>query len=230
MNEQNPENGQDGKPPSSLSLRLSSVITFIFLSTAAIVIAYIWGVMVGRSGGVPEYAKNEIVRNETKKEIDTPAKNSTQAILAPQDLDYARVLRNEKARERIKQSTPGKAEPEKNPTTENAIASTAQATEKPAEILDKKSGDTDLKPTAETTAQNNTAGMFDYVFQLGAFGACARECKGTVNFFLSLCCCGVLPKGRRKCRPLPKIFALASLLCVAKKLRQPRNEGIFIMA
>ncbi len=169
MNEQNPENGQDGKPPSSLSLRLSSVITFIFLSTAAIVIAYIWGVMVGRSGGVPEYAKNEIVRNETKKEIDTPAKNSTQAILAPQDLDYARVLRNEKARERIKQSTPGKAESEKNPTTENAIASTAQATEKPAEILDKKSGDTDLKPTAETTAQNNTAGMFDYVFQLGAF-------------------------------------------------------------
>ena len=69
MNEQNPENGQDGKPPSSLSVRLSSVITFIFLSTAAIVIAYIWGVMVGRSGGVPEYAKNEIVRNETKRKL-----------------------------------------------------------------------------------------------------------------------------------------------------------------
>ena len=39
-----------------------------------------------------------------------------------------------------------------------------QAPRKPrknsAEILDEKSGDTDLKPTAETTAQNNTAGMF----------------------------------------------------------------------
>lgn len=169
MSEQKPENGQEGKPPSSLSLRLSSVITFIFLSTAAIVIAYIWGVMVGRSGCVPEYAKNEVVRNETKKEIDTPAKNSTQAILAPQDLDYARVLRNEKARERIRQSSPERAEAEKNPPMEKAVESTAQATEKPAEIQDKKPSETEPKPTAETTAQNDKEVMFDYVFQLGAF-------------------------------------------------------------
>lgn len=169
MSEQNPENGQEGKPPSSLSLRLSSVITFIFLSTAAIVIAYIWGVMVGRSGCVPEYAKNEIVRNETKKEIDTPARNSTQTILAPQDLDYARVLRNEKARERIKQSAQGKAEPEKNSIPENPVVeSTVQTTEKPDEIQDKKPAEAELKP-AETKVQNDTAGMFDYVFQLGAF-------------------------------------------------------------
>lgn len=132
-------------------MRLSSVVTFIFLSTAAIVIAYICGVMAGRSGYVPEINKSEVSHPEAHKEL-LPTKNSTHAILLPEDLDYARVLRNEKARERVKETKPQDPPKEIPAIADNTISDKTSVPETPVEA----------KPDDKNT-------MFDYVFQLGAF-------------------------------------------------------------
>lgn len=150
MPEQNPNPEEQKTQP---RMRLSSIVTFIFLSTAAIVIAYIWGVMAGRSGYVPEAAKNEAMLPETR--IDAPpSKNATHAILSPEELDYARVLRNEKARERVKETrTP-------EPPKEMPAAGVAQNVV-PGSPVESKAQNEEKSADKEA--------MFDYVFQLGAF-------------------------------------------------------------
>lgn len=171
MNEN--ENGQE-KPPVE-RIRFSSVISFLFLSVVAIIIAYILGVMTGRSGNERNArAEKPLVAGVAEK--DAPSGTGKEdAILRPQDLDYALVLRNEKARTRRPEPESASASPETKSETG------PQKPQGEEETSRKELSDPSPAQAPQTGAQEAVAkredvqsteergGMFDYVFQLGAF-------------------------------------------------------------
>ena len=175
MNEN--DNGQE-KPPVE-RIRFSSVISFLFLSVVAIIIAYILGVMTGRSGNERNANAEKPVAAGIAEKNAGSATSQNDTILRPQDLDYALVLRNEKARTRH-------PEPESVTPTQDVARETPQATEEtpkqetPRQETPKEDAPAPSVGEAAQTAVSSPkkeeapstavqGGMFDYVFQLGAF-------------------------------------------------------------
>lgn len=165
MPEEQIEKRQEEKSPDHVSLRFSSVLTFIFLSTAAIVLAYIAGVMMGRHGEKEASAVTEQKRQVASLEMPREEKFS---ILQPQDLDYARVLRNEEARKRNRENLAARQENSGKETQAESLKENAQKPSSP------NSGNgTEASPQVEKKPEANQEAlrdkMFDHVFQLGAF-------------------------------------------------------------
>lgn len=155
MNEQ--EKGNSTRPRERI--RFSSIISFTFLSVVAIIIAYILGVMVGRNENGTKSQTVDFLKEPSKLVEKENPKKEDYAILKPQELDYALVLRNEKARTRPAAEVPspsaGTARPETNPVVET-----------PAQTPE--NNQQERQDTAKIQVSPQEA-MWDYVFQLGAF-------------------------------------------------------------
>lgn len=168
MPEEQKDRGQEEQSPSHVSLRFSSVLTFVFLSTAAIVLAYIAGVMMGRHGEQETSSVKEQKRQEAVLKMPQEEKFS---ILLPEDLDYARVLRNEKVRERDKDNSSQKQE--NSDKEEQAQAQKSNAGQKSdAQDGQNAAHEAAAAPVEKKPEQDQQAlrdKMFDHVFQLGAF-------------------------------------------------------------
>lgn len=131
-----------------LRLQLSSLATISFLIIAGIVSCYIWGVMKGRQG-------NKSIVAVEKNPLSLPVNERGETVLAPEDLEFARVLRGKlpvKEEKPLKEvDQPVTPQPEEN---------------KPAPVATNQ----DMTQTGETSAaQDAREEMFDYVFQVGAF-------------------------------------------------------------
>lgn len=143
-------------------LRLSSVVAVFFLAIAALSLAYIGGVMVGRdSCPVPV---TEVVREDAPPEEKAASEEEspdTQKILAAEELEFARVLRGEKKR------LPKASQPEANYDEKKREATAdAQQTVKPEAKTDAPVA----SPAEASVSPVAAGGLFDYVFQVGVFG------------------------------------------------------------
>lgn len=141
-------NDKKGVAPSRkivLFLSPSNLLTIIFLSLTALVLAYIAGVMSGRASG--EDAAAGPVLSESPK-LPAPA-NDDQKILAPEELEFARVLRGKAA------GAPAPNAAKKEPDAESP----------PTEVL---AADSD-KEIADAPKPSGNAAITDYLFQMAAF-------------------------------------------------------------
>lgn len=129
-----------------LRVKPSSVATFLFLAFAAIVLAYVAGVMSGRHQ--PEMMGKKTVI-ETGGQITEEKAPTKEDMLTAEQLEFARVLRGEV-----------KSAPQTPPI--EAAAPVKEAEPAPAE---KK---VDNAPVVVDSAPE-TEKFFDYVFQVGAF-------------------------------------------------------------
>lgn len=134
----------NGKNTGKILLRPSSLVTIIFLAVTAIALAYIAGVMSGRHGGFAGAAQEAIKAQNPPPETET---REPEKILAPEELDFARVLREQAARP-------------KPPEAPEA-----------AESIDPAPGEaTDIGLSAsENSEKAETGQIFDFLFQLAAF-------------------------------------------------------------
>lgn len=141
-------------------LRLSSIVAVSFLAVAALSLAYIGGVMVGRdSCPVPV---TEVVREDAPPEEKKAAEDESpdaQKILTAEELEFARVLRGEKKR------PPKASQPETNPDEKKEETTVAS----PQAVKPDARPDVPAEPAAEI-APVAPGGLFDYVFQVGVFG------------------------------------------------------------
>lgn len=133
-------------------LRVSTILTMVFVGITAIVLAYIGGVMSGR----------QMAQVDKQPPASPPMNSSTPSgdqerageILAPEDLEFARVLRGQPAVKDKKiivapvPAMPGKAKEPINPVTEKLGESVLDGEPRP------------LPPPTE---------LYDYIFQVGAF-------------------------------------------------------------
>lgn len=143
-----PEPSQDGKHKAVFVLRPSSLLTLLFLGLAAVVLAYVAGVMSGRHGDVAK----ETPPQAEEKAVEEPAEK----ILAPDQLEFARVLRGQPRLE--PERAPSQPEPAAEKAPPAAAASDAPGMN-PAREED----------AAPEEAKAGTGETFDYVFQMGAF-------------------------------------------------------------
>lgn len=141
-----------------LTLGISSLVAIVFLSVAAISLAYIGGVMSGRHLYSPRQNK-ELDANILKSQ--TPLdKRGEQKILSAEELEFARVLRGENRppqplRAENQEKLP-EAAPPKEPVQDGGVP--GAASEDP------------LRTATDTPGVSPTpAGISDYVFQLAAF-------------------------------------------------------------
>ena len=151
-------------------LSLTSMLTLLFLGVAAIALAYIGGVMSGRhSCPVPQIPKNSPVAEQN----GTTRPDSK--ILAASELNFARALRGENNQvEKL-----GQPAEEKVPSTDKRAASpenpeNARAASEKIETNEKTKSKTDKAAKADTAQiahkeKNADTGMYDHVFQVGAF-------------------------------------------------------------
>lgn len=142
------------KAESKLFLRPSSIFTIVFLTITAVALAYIAGVMSGRHLNVSHPEVASVSETEVKPE---PEHKEAESILAPEELNFVRELREQAARIN------------KNP----ALGESDSATE-----TEKNSDETTTvagKP--EDSAPQTAAQLFDYLFQIAAF----REENGADN-------------------------------------------------
>lgn len=158
-----PRPAEENRP--FLKLRFSSVLTILFLCLAALALAYVAGVMSGRN---EMRAAAGPARESAKREAAAINNNDDGGILAPEDLDYARVLRNEKARQPKAPADPARQE-EPGQQREAAAQEKQPAGEsgEPAQAADGQPAETKTRPADQDDAAQD--GMHDYVFQLGAF-------------------------------------------------------------
>ncbi|WP_298035053.1 SPOR domain-containing protein [uncultured Desulfovibrio sp.] len=161
-------------PKGALRLRPSSLVAACFLVLAAIVLSYVGGVMSGRTYAVRHATPAGTVCGGTERQsvpngdnpVAAPVAQSVEAvrdgadagqrILAPEDLRFARALRNDNAA----QGTPEPAASAQPPVAVNGTSA-------PTAVL--------AAPLAPAVSEGQTppsvpvATMFDYVFQVGAF-------------------------------------------------------------
>lgn len=140
--------GSDKEPGSArgpngniiLRLRLSSLGTLIFVGLAAVVLAYVAGVMSGRHQ-LSSFTEN--VEPAPVKIVEEAAPQPQDVILTPEQLEFARVLRGE-----------AKSPPQETPLPEATPApEMAQPTPEQHEVQVKQ----------------DAGDLFDYVFQIAAF-------------------------------------------------------------
>ena len=164
-----------------LCLRPSSLLAAVFLVAAAVVLAYLGGVMSGRAywkaHPQPIAAKqgasaSGAVSPATAADDDGPAPGSLaagatdeaaepkQKVLAAEELRFSRVLRNDAATG----DAPLKPLPPMTPVQPKP-AGVAQAGVAPAQ----QGGAAGQQAAQSGIARPQTSGMYDYVFQVGAF-------------------------------------------------------------
>lgn len=159
-----------------LRLRFSSLLALAFLGVAAIALAYVGGVMTGRASASAERRLAAVEAGRCASQ--PPAPGATAApeavpppqegpgILAPEELRFARALRNEDGA------------PEPAPLQRPAPAPVAPAPQLPGHlpgqtgqpvpgIAAQPAAAPQGLPTAQAVAQPGP--MQDYVFQMGAF-------------------------------------------------------------
>lgn len=130
------------KKVQKILLRPSSLVTILFLAITAIALAYIAGVMSGRHGGL-----GKPVAQVTEAPASDSGTVEPEKILAPEELNFARVLKEQAVR-----PTPVE-EPEGSASSEFAQG---EATDMEA-------------PASESPASGETGQMFDFLFQMAAF-------------------------------------------------------------
>ncbi|MDR2820693.1 MAG: SPOR domain-containing protein [Desulfovibrio sp.] len=147
--------------PNGLRFRVPSLVAMCFLFAAAIVLAYVAGVMRGRAysahdsvvsgqqdaGTSADAGRRDGSGAETGKDVAQEGKR----VLAPEELHFVSVLRNDVAALTRQQQT--NVQPAK-PAVAPPPPSLSVSSENPAEAQ---------KP------QSKTSGLFDYVFQVAAF-------------------------------------------------------------
>ena len=164
-----------------LCLRPSSLLAAVFLVVAAVVLAYLGGVMSGRAywkaHPQPIAARQTApasgaVSPATTADDDGPAPGSLaagatdeaaepkQKVLAAEELRFSRVLRNDAATG----DAPLKPLPPMTPVQPKP-AGVAQAGVAPAQ----QGGAAGQQAAQSGIARPQTSGMYDYVFQVGAF-------------------------------------------------------------
>ncbi len=141
-------------------LRPSSLLAACFLVVAAVVLAYLGGVMSGRSHGssVPAFTMGDGQEpaaggSGDRADSETPP----QKILAPEELRFARVLRGE-----APPSVPASPPPASQPVPQSGPQSGSPAGQLPQ----------NPQPAAEQALAAPAAPavqMYDYEFQVGAF-------------------------------------------------------------
>lgn len=129
----------------SLNIRLSSIMTVVFLGIVAIALAYVGGVMSGRQIG-PEETRSHIEENVPENE----KKAQEGQIIPAEDLEFARVLRGEQKKN---------PEPAPKPLPEQQ-ESVPSAPSQETEIQ---------QPAVEKPASERQSELQDYIFQAGAF-------------------------------------------------------------
>lgn len=160
-----------------LRLRLSSLLALAFLGVAAIALAYVGGVMTGRASASAERrlasvdagraAPQPSVRSPGSP-VDPDAPQEGPGILSPEELRFARALRNEDGA------------PEPVPLPRGAQAPVAPAPQVPPVTLPPPGqapghapapapAVASLQAPAGTPAAAQAPPMQDYVFQMGAF-------------------------------------------------------------
>lgn len=162
-----------------LCLRPSSLLAAGFLVVAAVVLAYLGGVMSGRAywkahpqpivGSAPSAAAAQ--RDDMNSadggqasSTDGGASEPKQKVLAAEELRFARVLRNDAATG----DAPLKPLPPMTPVQPKP-AGVAQAGVAPAQQGGTQGGAAGQQAAPGGIARPQTSGMYDYVFQVGAF-------------------------------------------------------------
>lgn len=150
-----------------MRLRPSSIVAGLFLSIAAMGVAYIGGVMSGRDAARREREKpivcigeNAIEAPAMIGEVSGEAEKAVEekGILSPEELEFARVLRNERAAPKID------AEKDLAPAAGPADKKSEEQPENEPPLHDKGAGGEAREPAPE-----NIGAIYDYVFQIGAF-------------------------------------------------------------
>lgn len=162
--------------PPFLRLRFSSLLALAFLGVAAIALAYVGGVMSGRASASAErrLAAVEAARTAPLPSAEDaacgvpgapPQEVPERGILAPEELRFARALRNEDGAPETPaapQAPPASARLPGQPAPAAQAAAPGAATSAPVAAL----------PGAEPAPAPGlapAAPMHDYVFQVGAF-------------------------------------------------------------
>ncbi len=157
-----------------LRLRFSSLLALAFLGVAAIALAYVGGVMTGRASASAERRLASLEAAPTAPAAVAPAGSTASAeapaqegrgILSPEELRFARALRNEDGA------------PEAPPAPQRpAVQSPVPVAQSPAGAATPLPGEAPLAPAPEAATAQPVAPaaapagpMQDYVFQVGAF-------------------------------------------------------------
>lgn len=158
--------------PPFLRLRFSSLLALAFLGIAAIALAYVGGVMSGRAsaGAERRLAAVEGARTaplppagaeeDRAARAMPPQEVPERGILAPEDLRFARALRNEEGAPETPPAAQRAAPAGTGPQTPSVQAA-APGTVPPAAPA--------LSGAGMTPEAAPAAAMHDYVFQVGAF-------------------------------------------------------------
>lgn len=159
-----------------LCLRPSSLLAAGFLVAAAVVLAYLGGVMSGRAywkAHAPQIAARMSPAGAAEGEGDAPGEAAGEAgageqqkVLAPEELRFARVLRNDVATG----DAPLKPLPPMKPMkpAQPLPSGVTQATAPGAQAQPPAQGQAQQGQAAPVAAPQ-PSGMYDYVFQVGAF-------------------------------------------------------------
>ena len=160
-----------------LRLRFSSLLALAFLGVAAIALAYVGGVMTGRASASAErrlaaVAAGRVVPQAPMErggepQTAAPALQEAPTILSPEELRFARALRNEDGAPEPAPVQPKDAAaavaPVAQPPSVAPAGTPAAMPGQPAPVAPQGAAALPAAPPGEAAA------MQDYVFQMGAF-------------------------------------------------------------
>lgn len=165
-----------------LRLRFSSLLALAFLGVAAIALAYVGGVMTGRASASAERRLASLEAAPTAPAAVAPAGSTASAeapaqegrgILSPEELRFARALRNEDG---APEAPPAPQRPAVQSPSPSAQTQAEAATPLPGQPAAAMPGAAPVQPAPEAAMAQPVAPvaapagpMQDYVFQVGAF-------------------------------------------------------------
>lgn len=158
-----PNNKQNKTGEKRLSVSFSTLATFVFLGFAALVLAYVAGVMSGRHGF--NTAKAPAIRSTSKAPEQTKGD-----ILLPEQLEFVKALRESKAESdpEIKTKIKQENKEQRVEKAENINQTDKIAQQGASANIAKNNNDTE--PDTNQTNQNaSRTDIYDYLFQVGAF-------------------------------------------------------------
>jgi len=147
-----PQTEQDNSVDQSVTLRPATLIALSLVILCAVALAYVGGVMSGRSAAEKEYFQ-EIEKFTHKDTAQVQEQNTdTSGIIQAEDLEFSRVLRNDNMLPSKKMKPVPPPKPEQQANTQ--LQSKKNSFEAPQQNLDSTSGSD--KP------------LFDYIYQVAA--------------------------------------------------------------
>lgn len=142
-----------------IRMRLSSFIVLLFVFLVGTGMAYIGGVMSGRAYiAQPSLPKAEAGAPPAG---ESAGESGKAPILAAEELEFARVLRNQKSSPAIAAAPPVKKD--------EILGGEVVTHEAMAPAAGPADNDAIPETAAEENVSGNNAGVYDYVFQMGAF-------------------------------------------------------------